>query len=65
MIFDTHTHYDDKRFDEDRDALLASLPAEGIGAVMAVGADPASSEQSLVLAEKISVYSGGSRRSSG
>ena len=36
MIFDTHTHYDDKRFDEDRDALLASLPAEGIGAVMAV-----------------------------
>ncbi len=52
MIFDTHTHYDDKRFDGDRDALLTSLSAAGIGAVMAVGADPASSEQSLVLAEK-------------
>ena len=52
MIFDTHTHYDDKRFDEDRGSLLASLPGEGIAAVMAVGADLASSRRGLKLAEE-------------
>ena len=25
MIFDTHAHYDDEAFDEDRDRLLAGL----------------------------------------
>jgi TatD DNase family protein len=29
MLFDTHAHYDDARFDADRDALLASLPPAG------------------------------------
>ena len=43
MIFDTHAHYDDKAFNEDRDALLASLPESGIGAVT----DAASTYQSL------------------
>jgi|GEM_PF-4375428 len=27
MFFDTHAHYDDKAFDEDRDSLLAALPS--------------------------------------
>ena len=27
MIFDTHAHYDDSLFDEDRDEVLAGLPA--------------------------------------
>ena len=31
MIFDTHIHWDDERFDEDRDELIAGLPAAGIG----------------------------------
>ena len=26
MYFDTHAHYDDKAFDEDRELLLASMP---------------------------------------
>ena len=26
MIFDTHIHWDDERFDEDRDALIAGCP---------------------------------------
>ncbi len=30
-IFDTHAHYDDKAFDDDREELLESLPANGIG----------------------------------
>ena len=38
MIFDTHTHYDNAAFDEDRDELLMSLLAAGIGKVVNVGA---------------------------
>ena len=30
MIFESHAHYDDKAFDEDRDALLDSLKGKGI-----------------------------------
>ena len=25
MIFETHAHYDDERFEEDRDALITSM----------------------------------------
>ena len=38
MIFDTHAHYDDERFDEDREELLLSLKDKGIGNVVNVGA---------------------------
>ena len=31
MIFDTHAHYDDEQFDTDRDELLSSMAAGGIG----------------------------------
>ena len=34
LIFDTHAHYDDSAFDEDRDELLGSLKSEGIGLVV-------------------------------
>ena len=30
MYFDSHAHYDDERFDDDRNELLASFPDEGI-----------------------------------
>lgn len=51
MIFETHAHYDDKRFDEDRDALLASLPEHGISPVINVGADFDGCKDSVKLAE--------------
>lgn len=51
MIFDTHAHYDDHAFDEDRGALLKSLPAAGIGKVCNVGARLKGSRQSVALAE--------------
>ena len=38
-IFETHAHYDDKAFDEDRDELLRSLRAEGFDYVINVAAD--------------------------
>ena len=31
MIFDTHAHYDEEAFDEDRETLLASMKENGIG----------------------------------
>lgn len=37
MLFDTHAHLDDRAFDEDREALLARLPEQGIGLVMNPG----------------------------
>lgn len=50
MYFDTHAHYDDDRFDEDRDALLAGMPAAGVDLIVNVGCDLASSVQSVELA---------------
>lgn len=34
LIFDTHSHYTDAAFDEDRDAVLQALPAGGVAQVM-------------------------------
>ena len=51
-IFDTHTHYDDEAFDEDREALLAELPERGIVRVVNVGSSPESCVRTMELAEK-------------
>ncbi|MDO5417452.1 MAG: TatD family hydrolase [Lachnospiraceae bacterium] len=50
MIFDTHAHYDDEAFDKDRDALLMSLAAAGVGAVVDIGASLESTKRALELA---------------
>jgi TatD DNase family protein len=52
MIFDTHAHYDDERFDEDRQELLASMKDAGIGRIVNIGANMASSRTSLELAHR-------------
>ena len=52
MIFDTHTHYDDPRFEADREELLAALPAHGVGGITAVGADMAGSDAAAALAAR-------------
>lgn len=51
-IFDTHAHYDDRAFDDDREELLARLPEEGIGRVVNAGASLASCRSTVRLAEK-------------
>lgn len=51
MIFDSHAHYDDKRFDEDRDTLLKSFSEHGIGAVVNVCADKDSLETTPALSD--------------
>lgn len=52
MIFETHAHYDDDRFAEDRDALISSMPARGIGRIINVGASIESTKTTLELAER-------------
>lgn len=52
MIFDTHAHYDDEQFDEDREELLASMQAYGVEAVTNIGASLASSQNTIELTKK-------------
>ena len=52
MIFDTHAHYDDRKFDSDRDELLNSLKENGIGRVVNIGADIDSTRRSIALAKQ-------------
>ena len=52
MIFDTHAHYDDQRFDEDRDEVLKSLRAAGVGCVLNVGASWQGSADAVALSKQ-------------
>ena len=52
MIFETHAHYDDEAFDEDREELLISLREHGIGQVINIGASLESCRGTLELMEK-------------
>ncbi len=52
MFFDSHAHLDDKRFDSDRDALIAQIHENGVDFVMNVGADIDSSTRAVTLAEQ-------------
>ncbi|MDE6364917.1 MAG: TatD family hydrolase [Lachnospiraceae bacterium] len=52
MIFETHAHYDDEAFDEDRDSLLASMQQNKIGFLVNVGASLKSTRSSIQLAEQ-------------
>ena len=54
MFIDTHAHYDDEAFDEDRQTLLASLPMQGIDAVIDPGCTVESSQVAVALAEEFS-----------
>ena len=52
MYFDTHAHYCDKRFNDDRDEILASMPDAGISLILNSGSSLRSSKFSLELADK-------------
>lgn len=49
MIFDTHAHYDDEAFNEDREKLLNSLAGHGIETVVNIGASIQSTKNTLQL----------------
>ena len=52
MLFDTHAHLDDRAFDSDREALIDSLPGQGLALVMLPGCSAASSRAVSALSEK-------------
>ncbi|MDE5852713.1 MAG: TatD family hydrolase [Oscillospiraceae bacterium] len=51
-IFDTHAHYDDERFDNDRDKVLSSMNDRGISYICNVSSDLKGCKNSLELADK-------------
>lgn len=52
MIFDTHAHYDDEAYDDDRDALIEELRAGGVGLIMNACADIGGLKSGAELAKK-------------
>lgn len=52
MIFETHAHYDDGAFDEDRDALLKSMDNHGVGCIINVCAALESLDKTRKLMEQ-------------
>ncbi len=51
-IFDSHAHYTDEKFSDDRYALLDALPGQGVIGVIECGCDIEGSRAALVLADK-------------
>lgn len=52
MIIDTHAHYDDRAFDEDREEVLTSMGAHGIGCIVNVGSSLGACRRTIDLMEK-------------
>lgn len=52
MIFDTHAHYNDERFDGDRDQIFAAFGETGIGRVCNIASDIKSLQECLDLADR-------------
>ena len=52
MIFDTHAHYDDEQFNEDRVELLNSMEEQGVGTIVNVSAAYNSCRKVIALAKE-------------
>ena len=52
MYFDTHAHYDDEAFQDNRFSLLASLPEKGVDLIVNPGCDEKSSREAMGFAER-------------
>ncbi|WP_461207137.1 TatD family hydrolase [Clostridium sp. DL1XJH146] len=52
MIFDSHAHYDDESFDEDREIIIEELRQNGIVGVLNCGSSYDGTEKSLKLAKE-------------
>ncbi len=55
-IFDSHSHYDDTRFDEDRDELLNSMPDKGVCGIIHAATDIKSSLNGIEYTNKYSNF---------
>lgn len=52
MIFDTHSHYNDEKFDEDRDSVIKDAYNKGITRIVCAGYNLDSSKFAIELSEK-------------
>ena len=52
MLFDTHAHFDDERFDADRDDVLRSLKNFNVGNIINIGSSMKTSKSSVYIADK-------------
>lgn len=52
MIFETHAHYDDKKFDKDRKKLIESMPSKGIGRIINVGSSIETTKTTIEIAKE-------------
>lgn len=52
MIFETHAHYDDPKYDGDRDELIRDIHANGVDVIIDVGASLDTTKEAVALAEK-------------
>ena len=52
MYFDTHAHYDDRAFDDDRDQLLQDVHDAGVELIVDPGCDLKSSRAAIALADR-------------
>lgn len=51
-IFDSHSHYDDSRFDDIRDELFATMHKNGVCGIVTCGCDEQSSKAALSMAKQ-------------
>lgn len=58
MIIDSHAHYDDEKFNEDREELIASLAANGIEYVVNIGSSIAACRRTVELISKYDFFYG-------
>ena len=56
MIFDTHAHYDDEAFNEDREKLIDEISRSEIRKIVNVGANLATSQNGVDLSEKYDFF---------
>lgn len=52
MLFDTHAHLDDGRFDQDRDEVIKQCAEEGVSLILNAGSNIETSVKSIAIAEK-------------
>lgn len=52
MIIDTHAHYDDEAFSEDREAVFDEIKKAGVGLVVNIGSSFEAAQESVRLSEK-------------
>jgi len=52
MYFETHAHFDDSRFDEDRDQIINDAHAAGVDVIINIGSTMNTSKASVLLAQR-------------